>query len=47
MGTSAAEPELFRVNVDDIASLQLDDVVPTTFFALDQYANLGNSTNTI
>ncbi|KAI1290151.1 KAT8 regulatory NSL complex subunit 2 [Halotydeus destructor] len=39
MGSSTAEPELFQT-MDDIASLQLDAVVPTSLFALDQYCDL-------
>lgn len=42
MGSSTAEPELFQT-MDDIASLQLDAVVPTSYFALDQYGDLGAS----
>ena len=39
MGTSNAEPELFQ-NMDDIASLALDDMQPTSLYVLDQFGDL-------
>lgn len=44
MGHSNAEPDMFQT-MDDITSLALDAVEPTSLFGLDQFGDLGSASD--